>query len=162
MYKLHAFVLMVSFILAGQNLKASEINSFDVGSYKQVLQQYKGRPFVLVLWSLDCAPCRKELVMLGKVKKSMPEIPLLLVVTDGADNKQAVEKILSTSLLHDADNRVIDLGHDAQIRFEIDPTWYGEVPRSYLFNRKHQRQTIQGVLEHGRLTTWWHTVTNRN
>jgi hypothetical protein len=33
-----------------------------------------------------------------------------------------------------------------KLRFEIDPKWYGELPRTYFFNAAHQRVGMSGVL----------------
>jgi hypothetical protein len=34
--------------------------------------RFTGKPFVVSLWSIDCAPCRLNLDMLGQMKKADP------------------------------------------------------------------------------------------
>lgn len=127
-----------------------QIKNFTSGSYKQVINQYKQQPFVMVLWSLDCPPCYKELEILAS-KREQYTFNLVLISVDGIDASKEVAAVLSKYKLKSVDNWLFDEFSAQQLRYEIDPLWYGELPRSYLFNKEHQRHAVSGVLSASQL-----------
>ncbi|RLA17894.1 MAG: TlpA family protein disulfide reductase, partial [Gammaproteobacteria bacterium] len=42
----------------------------------------------------------------------------------------------------------------ARLRYEIDPRWYGTLPRSYFFDSAHQRSATTGTLEKEQVEDW--------
>ena len=58
--------------------------------------------------------------------------------------------------LDHAENWAATVPFDTRLRFTIDPLWYGELPRSYLFDADNSRQAISGVLGEETLAQWWH------
>jgi len=121
------------------------INNFTHGSYKQIVNQYKQQPFVMVLWSLDCPPCYKELELLADERRKH-DFNLVLISTDGADARNEVASVLNKYNLQSVNSWLFDEFSSQHLRYEIDPAWYGELPRSYLFDSVHQRKSISGVL----------------
>lgn len=119
-----------------------------------MLELRSGKPFVMVFWSLDCAPCYRELAMLGELKKQQPRIELVLVSTDGLAAAEEIQILLKKMGLVDTDSWVFDNHVPERLRFEIDASWYGELPRSYLFSSDHQRQTVSGILTSNQLLSW--------
>lgn len=122
-----------------------QINTFTNGSYQQILKQHQQQAFVMALWSLDCPPCYKELKLLAS-KHRQNKFRLVLISTDGADARNEVAKVLRQYGLHNAELWLFEEFSSPQLRYQIDPLWYGELPRSYLFNNQHQRQAVSGVL----------------
>ena len=55
------------------------IHPFVSGSFSQILEQRQQQSFVLVLWSLDCPSCYKELEMLGKLNSRNTGLNIVLV-----------------------------------------------------------------------------------
>ncbi|MDH5392503.1 MAG: hypothetical protein OEY11_04860 [Gammaproteobacteria bacterium] len=127
-----------------------QIKNFTDGSYEQIAKQYRNQSFVMVLWSLDCPPCYKELELLASERKR-DDFNLVLISTDGADARTEVASVLKKYKLNDVDNWLFEDAFAHTLRYEIDPLWYGELPRSYLFNKKHQRQAVSGVLSAAQL-----------
>ncbi len=128
-----------------------QIKNFTSGSYEQIAKQYQDQPFVMVLWSLDCPPCYKELELLANERKRY-DFNLVLISTDGADASIEVATVLMKYKLHDVDNWLFEKSSAQPLRYEIDPLWYGELPRSYLFDKENQRQAISGVLNSSQLS----------
>lgn len=135
------------FCLVSINAMAQQpIDTFTSGSYAQIVKQYQGQPFVMVLWSMDCPPCYKELAMLAKERKRHV-FNLVLISVDGLDASSDVEAVLTKYQLQDVNTWLFEEYATQHLRYEIDPIWYGELPRSYLFNKEHKRQAVSGVLK---------------
>ena len=53
---------------------------------KEVLRAFlearEGKPFILMLWSLECQYCPTELKMLSELKRSNPKMDVVLIATD--------------------------------------------------------------------------------
>ena len=53
---------------------------------KEVLREFwkpaRGKPFILMLWSLECQYCPAELKMLSELKRSNPKMDVVLIATD--------------------------------------------------------------------------------
>jgi thiol-disulfide isomerase/thioredoxin len=128
-----------------------QVKNFTRGSYDEVVNQYQNQPLVMVLWSIDCPPCYKELEMLAREQKQQA-FNLVLISTDGADASIEVATVLKKYKLQNIDTWLFEEYSAQHLRYEIDPLWYGELPRSYLFNREHQRQAVSGVLSAGQLS----------
>lgn len=135
------------------------INIFEQGSYSRILQQRLQQPFILVLWSIDCPPCYQELALLGEKIKKQPELELVLVSTDSTDDIEEIKKQLAKYGLSSINAWVFADQMSQQLRYEIDPGWYGELPRSYLFDSQHNRQPVSGVLKPEMLQRWESAVT---
>ena len=41
-----------------------------------------------------------------------------------------------------------------RLRLEIDSRWYGEVPRTYLYDQKHQREVKSGLVNKKVFEDW--------
>lgn len=139
------FCLVTGNAVAGQPIK-----TFTSGSYAQIVQQYQGQALVMVLWSLDCPPCYQELAMLAQQRKHHA-FNLVLISVDGADASNEVKAVLAKYQLQNLDAWLFEEYAAQHLRYEIDPLWYGELPRSYIFNSIHQRQAVSGVLSQDQL-----------
>ena len=147
----YSFIIL--FFLFAPVTAGETIQKFVPGSYQKILQAYKGESFAMVLWSLDCPPCYKELATLGRLRQQK-KINLVLISTDDSANQKELLNVLENSQLQQADVWVFSQGQAERLRYEIDNHWYGELPRSYLFSRNHQRQALSGVLSDKALTDW--------
>lgn len=134
---------------------AEKIYKFRTGSYNQVLESRQNKSFILMLWSLDCPSCYKELKMLAGLKKEYPLLDVVLVSTDIEAADAELTKVLSEYHLEDFESWVFSGSSEEQLRFEIDHTWYGELPRSYFFRSTAQRQVVSGVLALQTIEDWF-------
>lgn len=127
---------------------------FVSGSYQALLDARRGSPFLLIFWSLDCPPCHHELAMLGELKREFPELPLVLVATDAPQMARQVTELLAQKGLAAVESWLYADEFGERLRFEVDRSWYGELPRSYLFDATHQRRAISGVLGEAEVRGW--------
>lgn len=125
---------------------ADNIQNFDTQSFAQIKQQYAGKAFVLSLWSIDCAPCRVELKLLGELKKREPDFPLVVISTDPIENREEAADILDDYGLKDIATWMFADAFVERLRYSVDPTWHGELPRSYFFRADNRIESHSGVL----------------
>jgi len=129
-----------------QSAQADNIQDFGPQTFAQLKSQYEGKPFVLSLWSVDCAPCRVELDMLGKLKQADPAFPLVVISTDSIEKREEAVDILQGYALDGVPTWMFADTFVERLRFSIDPAWYGELPRSYFFAPDHSFTAHSGIL----------------
>lgn len=147
------FAMMAVLFFTGS--AAAETVPFSVNSLAKIKAQYAGRPFILSLWSVnECSYCIAELTLMGTLAKTQKRLPLVLVATDSPEFVPAMQKTLGELGLGKMDSWVFDDAIPERLRHAIDPSWYGELPRTYLYDARHQRETVVGVLSEKRLRAW--------
>lgn len=151
-------LLRLSFLLAclaAWPVSAAEPARFDSGSLAKIEARYAGKPFILGMWSVNwCGHCINELTMLGKLAKNDKNLPLVLVAVDSPEDSEAIQKTLYKLGLSHVESWVFDDPIPERLRAAIDPTWQGELPRSYLYDKAHQRQATVGELDKTKLKAW--------
>lgn len=131
-----------------------EPRPFVPGSLSKILAARQGRPFLLILWSLDCPPCRRELDLLAKTRREHPRLDLVLIATDNIASAKEVHAILIKHGLGNIESWIFASPHAQRLRYEIDPKWYGELPRGYFYDHAHDRIGISGALKAEHLKAW--------
>jgi len=126
----------------------AEFKPFYSDSLEDITSAREGQPFLLVLWSMDCPPCRKELEYIGRIYPEFSPRGLVLVLTDGSDVAVQADQMLARLGLAGADNWLFADSFPARLRYRIDPDWYGELPRSYFYDTGHRRTAKSGALSH--------------
>ncbi len=127
---------------------------FQSGSYANILARHQGSPLLLVFWSLECTHCRDELRMLGELLVQQPELSVVLIATDSPQQRDALASVISDNGLQAAELWVFSEADSPRLRYEVDSHWYGELPRSYLFDAGHRRQALSGALKRATLDEW--------
>ncbi len=130
------------------------LQPFTADSFRHIKQLYKGQPFLVGLWSVDCPPCLVELDMLGKMKEQSPELPLVLISTDPISNREDAQDFLLDYGLDGITSWMFADSFVERLRYSIDPGWYGELPRSYFFNADHQPQSHSGIMSEAMVREW--------
>ncbi|MFZ6774378.1 hypothetical protein ACO0LB_16855 [Undibacterium sp. SXout7W] len=139
----------VSFFLFIASSQAADIQEFKSVSMNNLIQSQKGKPFVLVVWSLDCEFCQASLAALWKSKKRNKNVRVITIGTDSLLDEQNAslmkQKLNGFDLMKDA----WAFGEEApeRLRFSVDPKWHGEMPRSYWFDANGQSTAISGVIK---------------
>lgn len=121
---------------------------FEADSLPRIVRAHAGKPFVLILWSLDCVYCQASLNVLAEQKRSNPAMDIVTLSTDGIGDPQTdaqvEQRLRKLALTSNA------WGYGAapaeQLRYAIDPKWHGEMPRSYWFDAQGRRTPYSGVL----------------
>lgn len=143
------FLLMALFAIGSLHAAAAQepMRLFEEESYQSILADQRGKPFLMVLWSLDCSHCMKELQMLGEVTVNRPELNLVLIATDSPQDREELQQIVNRNGVRYDSSWVFSEENAPRLRYQIDKRWYGELPRSYLFDARHNRKAISGVLK---------------
>jgi thiol-disulfide isomerase/thioredoxin len=122
------------------------LKAFVPGSYQQILTDAKTQPLMLVVWSITCSSCLKDMALLNKLHNTKPDLKIVMLATDGAEAATQIQDILQKNALSSVENWHYADENTPKLQYEIDPTWYGELPRTYFFDKAHQRIGISGVL----------------
>lgn len=137
---------------------AQEPQPFVRGSQQHIVSSLAGQPFVLALWSLDCVYCRHDLALLGRLKKAHPQLRLVLVATDPPARRAEIAPTLAALDLGAEASWIFADGFTERLYYEIDPQWYGELPRTYFYEADGARTGISGKLEESAVEEWIRAV----
>jgi thiol-disulfide isomerase/thioredoxin len=133
----------------------SELKPFVRGSWQEVLRSHKGRPTLVHFWGVTCGPCKVELPLLGQFMKDHSELDVVMISADLVPNLPgAARGMLEKAGLGTAENWLFSDGFVERLRFEIDPAWQGEIPRTLLIARDGTVTTIEGSAEIPDLEKW--------
>jgi thiol-disulfide isomerase/thioredoxin len=150
-----AAILLVASLAAAPAETSSELKPFVRGSWQDVLRSHVGRPTLVHFWGVTCGPCKVELPLLGKFMKDHSELAVVMISADLVPNLPgAARAMLEKAGLGSAENWIFDDGFVERLRFEIDPTWQGEIPRTLLIAKDGTVTTIEGTAEIPHLEKW--------
>ncbi|HEX6735346.1 MAG TPA: hypothetical protein VF096_11095 [Azonexus sp.] len=145
-------LLLAALLLSG--LAHAEVRPFVVGSLAQIEQERPGRPFILSLWSASCTHCPAELKALGDLLRRQPRLEVVIVATDTPDEAAELQRLAAGYGLAGRAQWVFADAQPERLRYEIDRRWYGELPRTYFYDRQHRRLGRSGVVPAGELERW--------
>lgn len=151
---LMALCLAVLPLVPAQASAAQELKPFVRGSYQQIVSARQGKPFVVNFWSLSCSYCKVEMAMLKKLVKKYPKLDLVLVATDTPEEEKDISATLAKFSLGKAEAWVFADSYTERLRFEVDKTWQGELPRTYFYGTKGEVTAISGKLEYQEVEQW--------
>lgn len=127
---------------------APAIRHFETDSLARIVAAQRGKPFVLMVWSLDCTYCQASLATLAKEKRVRKNLEVVTLATDSAADQQntamIAQKLHASGLTSDAWG--FGAAPPEQLRYAIDPRWHGEVPRSYWFNARGEKIGHSGLI----------------
>ncbi|QXP82625.1 hypothetical protein [Methylococcus sp. Mc7] len=132
----------------------ADTRQFVSGSLAEIEKAQRGRPFLLIVWSLDCTACLRELDMLTAEAKRHPEMALIMVSTDELSRQPDVERMLARHGLDPMQSWIFAEDDAQRLRHEIDRAWYGEMPRAYFYDHRHQRVSRSGALTAEYIDAW--------
>jgi thiol-disulfide isomerase/thioredoxin len=138
--------ILLSCVALPASAEQVTLKPFVHGSYQQLLDNNANKPFMLVIWSITCSSCLKDMALLNKMHKANPNINMVMLATDDSTATGEVQQILAKNDLGGLENWIFADENPQKLRYEIDPKWYGELPRTYFLNKKHDREGISGVL----------------
>ena len=131
-----------------------QLKPFGSGSWQELMKAHAGRPTIVHFWGVTCGPCKVELPQLGAFMKANPGIDVVTISADFVpDLPAATRAMLERSGLSEAENWIFD-GFADRLRFEIDPTWQGDIPRSLLITREGDMTTVEGAADMAELKNW--------
>lgn len=127
---------------------AAPLRAFEPDSMPRLVDAHKGKPFVVVVWSLDCEFCRASLDTLAQVRRQRPDLTVVTISTDEADDPELGPMMRErlAKLGMDKDAWAFGSAPPERLRYAIDRGWHGEKPRSYWFNAQGERVAYSGVI----------------
>jgi thiol-disulfide isomerase/thioredoxin len=151
-----AGIFLVAFLLPAPASEAPpQLKPFVRGSWHDVLRAHAGRPTLVHFWGVTCGPCKVELPLLGQFMKDHAGIDVVTISADLVpDLPGATQSMLEKAGLQSAENWIFNDGFVERLRFEIDPAWQGDIPRTILISREGSITTIEGSAEMTDLEKW--------
>ncbi len=146
------WILLLLVLLSVQ--AGAELKPFRADTINEIEARSQGQPFLLALWSLDCPPCFKELDMLSRWIKKYPGQNVVLISADDSSLADQAWQVIQKYNMEKVDGWIFSDDFSERIRYNIDPSWHGELPRSYFYSADHTRQAHSGTLSEQMLIRW--------
>jgi hypothetical protein len=83
---------------------------------------------------------------LKEVHKAQPDFKIVMLSTDDIAETAEAQKILLSNQLTDIEHWIYAEENTQKLQYAIDPKWYGELPKTYFFNKAGQREGVSGAL----------------
>jgi hypothetical protein len=84
--------------------------------------------------------------VLNKLHEKRPDLKIVMLATDDAEALPEIKRIIDSHKLDGLENWAFASDNPEKLRYEIDPAWYGELPRTYFFDAGHQRVGKSGAM----------------
>ncbi len=135
---------------------AQAAQEFGPRSLAQIEASHQGRPFLLLVWSMDCEFCQASLDNMAKLRAAHPGVAIVTVSTDPAADRALADKISARLSPLQLAEHSWSFGDEApeRLRFAIDPRWHGEKPRSYWYDAQGNRTAYSGLIRPEKLDAW--------
>ena len=153
-----AVVLALALLALGLSAQAGQPIPFQRGSWSTLAAAHAGKATVIHFWGLTCAPCLVEMPQWGKLMAERPDMRLVLIAADPLP--QPVEQVsgaLQRAGLDKAENWAFADRFNERLRYEIDPAWSGELPRTVLVAADGSRTVLPGVADLSTVRKWLDT-----
>lgn len=147
-------LLAVVIMLLPQLLLAATPKPFITGSIAEIQASQGEAPMIVSFWSIDCPPCYKELLIWRDLSKRLPQLKLVLVSTDELDAQAEVMDVLQQKGVAQLESWQFADTYTQRLRYEIDKSWYGELPCSYFYSPAGQVEAVSGLVEQSKIEQW--------
>jgi len=143
------------FLLLFSNFSfAYEFMPFEINTRNVIEKKYLNQPLIISFWSIDCPYCIDDLKKLGKALSKNKNVKLITVCVDGKESAKKAERILNLAHLPEHERYQYAEVDEDKLRYSIDPTWYGELPRTYFYDTAHQVTPLSGKISNSFLDAW--------
>jgi thiol-disulfide isomerase/thioredoxin len=134
---------------------AGEPLPFGRGSWQELRQAHAARPTVVHFWALTCGPCLVELPLWGALVRERPDLSLVLINTDRvSDRPERMIAMLDKAGLGAVESWAFADRFAERLRFEVDPEWRGELPRTVLIARDGAVTAFSGAADPAHIRRW--------
>lgn len=106
---------------------------FTTGSMQKIVAGHSRGVLVVSFWSVDCLYCVQELGVLKELPKRSKDWSTVFVSVDGKEHQEAAVATLRKAGIEPGSTWMFGEGHSQRLRHDIDRKWYGELPRTYVF-----------------------------
>ena len=132
-----------------------DLHEFQRGSWNEIRRSHQGKPVVVHIWGVTCGPCRTEMPEWGALVRERPNMNLVLIDADLVPNEAgAVAAMLDQAGLGGAENWVFGDDFVEPLRYEVDPQWRGEIPRTILIGGDGATTVMEGVVDFAAIRSW--------
>lgn len=132
----------------------SSLKPFVRGSWQQLRNAHTGQPAIIHFWAVTCGPCRVELPEWAKFVRERPDAAFVLVHADASEKPERIHAMLGKSGLDGIESWVFADNFQERLRFEVDPAWVGELPRTVLIARDGSVSSFTGTADFAALRRW--------
>ena len=146
--------LLLALVGLAASIAQADVRPFAADSLRQIEQAQRGQPFILSLWSAGCTHCPAELRMLGQFARQHPKLKIILVAADSPAEAPELARLAEDYGLAGQAQWVFADPQPERLRQAIDRRWFGELPRTYFYDRQHRREGRSGVIPAADLENW--------
>lgn len=156
--------ILLAFLVAMASLASAEPTSplaFERGSWAKLRASHNGQATVIHFWGLTCGPCLVELPHWGKLRQQRPDLNLVLIAADPLpQDPDRVSATLERAGLAGSESWSFTDRFYERLRYEIDPAWAGELPRTVMIDAKGEATVLPGVADLAQVRIWLDTQRN--
>jgi thiol-disulfide isomerase/thioredoxin len=128
---------------------------FERGSWEKLRASHAGQPTVVHFWGLTCGPCLVELPHWGKLVADRRDLKLVLIAADPLPQEQErVSATLAAAGLANSESWSFTDRFYERLRYEIDPAWAGELPRTVMIDGDGKTTVLPGVADLAQVRAW--------
>jgi thiol-disulfide isomerase/thioredoxin len=128
---------------------------FERGSWAKLNAEHAGKATIIHFWGVTCGPCVVELPKWGKLLAERPDMRLVLIAADPLpQSPEQVNGALQRANLDHAESWSFADRFYERLRFEIDPAWSGELPRTLLIAADGSHTVLPGVADLSTVRQW--------
>ena len=150
-----ALVLGLSTAVGLRAADAGQPIPFERGSWAKLWSAHAGKATVIHFWGLTCGPCIVEMPKWGKLLAERPDMRLVLVAADPLpQSPERVNDALQSAGLEHAESWAFADRFYERLRYEIDPAWSGELPRTLLVAADGKTTALPGVADLTMVRKW--------
>jgi thiol-disulfide isomerase/thioredoxin len=149
--------IVLALVLTLASFAAAEADPlpFERGSWARLRDTHAGQPTVIHFWGLTCAPCLVELPQWGRLRAERPDLRLVLIAADPLpQDPERLAAILSRAGLAGTESWSFTDRFYERLRYEIDPAWGGELPRTMMIDRAGRTTVLPGVADLSVVRRW--------
>lgn len=153
--RLSVLTALLVALLSFARAEAAGPMPFERGSWNKLRTEHAGQPTVVHFWGLTCGPCLVELPQWGKLAAARRDLNLVLVAADPLPQPpDRIEATLANAGLGKIESWSFSDRFYERLRYEIDPSWAGELPRTVLVARDGSTKVLPGVADLGEVRAW--------
>jgi thiol-disulfide isomerase/thioredoxin len=138
----------------GAPVPDGELLPFDAKSLATLRKTHQGKPFVLAFWSVYCEPCRDEMAEWDAAKRKHPSLPIALVSTDAPADRALIDEFLKKYPPGPVQKWLFADAFSERVRYAVDKSWRGELPKSYFFDAAHRAEVKSGKVDRVWIEAW--------
>jgi len=152
---LFAGLFLIAAVAAAQVAASADPMSFSRGSWAKLRAAHAGQPTVIHFWGLTCGPCLVELPHWSKLLKERSDLRLVLIAADPLPQEpERVSATLAKASLGGAESWSFTDRFYERLRYEIDPAWAGELPRTVMISPDGAVTVLPGVADLAQVRAW--------